>query len=123
MSDVPHVPPFLRRKDAGAYLHNNFGFGSFKTLGRLASQGGGPEFHKTKGGAAIYRPAKLDEWAFAQIGEAQISTADIPPKGRPPGRPPSPQSKSPNEKSRREPPDRARSTHAAGTARNARCFE
>jgi hypothetical protein len=88
MSDVPHVPPFLRRKDAGEYLHSNYGFCSFKTLGRLASQGGGPEYHKTRGGAAVYQPAKLDAWALAQIGEAQISTADAPPKGRPRGRRP-----------------------------------
>jgi hypothetical protein len=66
---------FLRRKAAGEYLKNKFGFGSEKTLAKLASIGGGPEFRKGFG-AALYEPAKLDEWALAKIGAPQKSTSD-----------------------------------------------
>lgn len=66
---------FLRRKAAGEYLKEKFGFGSEKTLAKLASVGGGPEFRKGFG-AALYEPAKLDEWALTKIGEPQTSTSD-----------------------------------------------
>ncbi len=66
---------FLRRKAAGEYLKNKYGFGSEKTLAKLASVGGGPEFRKGFG-AALYEPSKLDEWALTKIGEPQASTSD-----------------------------------------------
>ncbi len=66
---------FLRRKAAGEYLKAKFGFGSEKTLAKLASTGGGPEFRKGFG-AALYEPKKLDEWALAKIGAPQTSTSD-----------------------------------------------
>lgn len=68
-------PRFLRRKDAGKYLRDKFGFGSEKTLAKLATLGGGPEFRKA-GPAALYEPEKLDEWALARIGAPRRSTAD-----------------------------------------------
>ena len=58
---------YLRRKQAGEYLKSKFGFGSEKTLAKLACVGGGPEFRKA-GIAALYEPAKLDEWALGKIG-------------------------------------------------------
>jgi hypothetical protein len=66
---------FLRRKDAGAYLKNKFGFGSGRTLAKLACIGGGPEFRKA-GSAALYETEKLDAWALAKIGAPQSSTSD-----------------------------------------------
>lgn len=66
---------FLRRKAAGEYLKAKFGFGSEKTLAKLACVGGGPEFCKA-GPAALYEPAKLDEWALAKIGAPRRSTSD-----------------------------------------------
>jgi len=66
---------FLRRKAAGEYLKSKYGFGSDKTLAKLASVGGGPEFRKGFG-AALYEPSKLDEWALTKIGEPQTSTSD-----------------------------------------------
>jgi len=71
------MPPvqFLRRKAAGEYLKAKFGFGSDKTLAKLACLGGGPTFHKA-GAAALYEPAALDEWALAKIGAPQQSTSD-----------------------------------------------
>jgi hypothetical protein len=71
-----HPAQYLRRKAAGEYLKAKFGFGSEKTLAKLASIGGGPEFRKGFG-AALYEPAKLDEWALAKIGAPQKSTSDV----------------------------------------------
>jgi hypothetical protein len=62
-----HPATYLRRKAAGEYLKTKFGFGSDKTLAKLASLGGGPAFHKA-GPAALYEPAALDEWALSKIG-------------------------------------------------------
>lgn len=67
-------PQFLRRRDAGVYLKNKFGFGSEKTLAKLASVGGGPVFRKA-GVAALYEPDALDQWALAKIGAPQSSTS------------------------------------------------
>jgi len=37
---------YLRRKQAGVYLKEKYGFGSERTLAKLACVGGGPEFRK-----------------------------------------------------------------------------
>jgi hypothetical protein len=68
-------PTYLRRKDAGEYLKAKYGFGSKKTLAKLACLGGGPEFRKA-GPAALYEPAALDAWALGKIGGLQKSTSD-----------------------------------------------
>ena len=39
-------PEFMSRRDAGAYLKGKYGFSSKKTLDKLATVGGGPEYHK-----------------------------------------------------------------------------
>jgi hypothetical protein len=72
---VMHTAQYLRRKAAGEYLKTKFGFGSEKTLAKLATLGGGPAFHKA-GPAALYEPASLDDWALAKIGPAQKSTSE-----------------------------------------------
>ncbi|THD45211.1 MAG: hypothetical protein E7774_08505 [Bradyrhizobium sp.] len=69
-------PQYLRRKTAGIYLRNKYGFGSEKSLAKLASVGGGPEFRKA-GSAALYEPSKLDEWAVSKIGKPRRSTSDL----------------------------------------------
>jgi hypothetical protein len=66
---------YLRRKNAGDYLKTKYGFGSEKTLAKLACVGGGPTFHKA-GPAALYEPAALDERALSKIGAPQRSTSD-----------------------------------------------
>ncbi|RTL81891.1 MAG: hypothetical protein EKK29_17215 [Hyphomicrobiales bacterium] len=71
-----HDAQFLRRKAAGEYLKSKYGFGSEKTLAKLACLGGGPEFRKA-GTAALYEPAKLDEWAIAKIGAPVRSTSEM----------------------------------------------
>ena len=71
MSDNPQ---YLRRKFAGEYLQNKFGFGSEKTLAKLACVGGGPAFRKA-GVAVLYEVDELDRWALAKIGAPQSSTS------------------------------------------------
>jgi len=68
-------PQYLRRKAAGAYLKERFGFGSEKTLAKLAVVGGGPAFRKA-GPAVLYDPKTLDEWALARIGAPRRSTSE-----------------------------------------------
>jgi len=66
---------YLRRKAAGEYLKSKYGFGSERTLAKLACLGGGPIFHKAAN-AAIYKPEDLDAWALEKIGAPQRSTSD-----------------------------------------------
>ena len=68
-------PQFLRRKAAGVYLRSKYGFGSEKSLAKLASVGGGPEFRKA-GPFALYEPSVLDAWAISKIGRPRRSTSD-----------------------------------------------
>jgi hypothetical protein len=70
-----HLAQFFRRKAAGGYLREKYGFGSERTLAKLACIGGGPEFRKA-GSMVLYEPAKLDEWALARVGKPQRSTSD-----------------------------------------------
>lgn len=71
-----HPAQYLRRRQAGEYLKSKYGFGSEKTLAKLACLGGGPEFRKGMK-AALYEPAKLDEWAVSKIGPSLRSTSDL----------------------------------------------
>ena len=70
-----HSAKFFRRKAAGEYLKSKYGFGSERTLAKLACIGGGPIFQKAAN-AAIYKPEDLDAWALAKIGAPQRSTSD-----------------------------------------------
>jgi hypothetical protein len=70
-----HHAQFLCRKAAGGYLKDKYGFGSERTLAKLACLGGGPEFRKA-GSTVLYEPAKLDEWAISKVGQPQRSTSD-----------------------------------------------
>jgi hypothetical protein len=70
-----HPAQFLRRKPAGEYLKTKFGFGSEKTLAKLAVVGGGPPFRKA-GAAVLYEPKDLDAWALAKIGAPRRSTSE-----------------------------------------------
>ena len=73
---------YLSRKQAGQYLRDNYGFGSKKTLDKLAINGGGPEFHKASN-LALYTLEALNAYALSKIGPAQTSTAqNAPPQHR-----------------------------------------
>jgi hypothetical protein len=69
------APKYFRRKDAGAYLKKRYGFGSERTLAKLACIGGGPVFRRA-GPMVVYTENDLDEWALAKIGPPQRSTSD-----------------------------------------------
>jgi hypothetical protein len=68
---------FLRRKDAAAYLKQNFGFGTASTLAKCAVFGNGPVFCK-RGRIPLYRAADLEAWARSQLTGPRRSTSDIP---------------------------------------------
>jgi hypothetical protein len=70
---------FLRRKAAGEYLKAKFGFGSEKTLAKLATLGGGPLYHQANR-LVLYTAQDLDSWALARISPPRSSTSD--PTGR-----------------------------------------
>ena len=68
-----HHAQYLRRRQAGEYLKGKYGFGSEKTLAKLACLGGGPDFRKaarlwfftsprnsTNGRSPRSRPAAFD---------------------------------------------------------------
>jgi hypothetical protein len=65
---------FLRRKQAGAYLSERYGFGAARTLAKAAVSGDGPEYHKA-GRVVLYTREALDKWALAKIGAARRSTS------------------------------------------------
>jgi len=65
---------FLRRKPAGVYLTEKYGFGAARTLAKAAVTGDGPEYHKA-GRAVLYTREALDKWALAKIGAARRSTS------------------------------------------------
>jgi hypothetical protein len=67
-------PTFLRSRQAGIFLRENYGIGSKKALDVLAVRGGGPEFHKA-GHARLYTLEALTSWALEKIGPPQTSTA------------------------------------------------
>jgi hypothetical protein len=71
-----HPTQYLRRKAAGEYLKSKYGFGSEKTLAKLACLGGGPLFRKAAN-AAIYAPEDLDTWALSKIGKPIRSTSEM----------------------------------------------
>jgi len=80
---------YMRPGAAGEYSKRRYGFGSKKLLDKLATVGGGPEFHKA-GHARLYTEEAIDEWALARIGPPQRTTAENPrptPPSRDPTRP------------------------------------
>lgn len=65
----------LRPDLAAEYLQARYGFSSPKTLAKLRSIGGGPEFRKIGPQIVIYTKAALDKWARAKIGSPVVSTS------------------------------------------------
>ena len=67
---------YLRRRAAGEYLKQKFGFGAGATLAKIACiSSEGPPFRKA-GRMALYAIEDLDRWALAKIGQPQKSTSD-----------------------------------------------
>jgi hypothetical protein len=65
---------FLRRKQAGTYLTEKYGFGAARTLAKAAVTGDGPEYHKA-GRVVLYTREALDKWVLAKIGAPRRSTS------------------------------------------------
>ncbi|WBJ99905.1 hypothetical protein [Methylocystis parvus] len=75
LDSVAGEPPrYLRRKQAGSYLSEKYGFGAARTLAKAAVTGDGPEYHKA-GRIVLYTREALDKWALAKIGSARRSTS------------------------------------------------
>jgi hypothetical protein len=70
-----HPTQYLRRKDAAQYLKSKYGYGSARTLAKLACLGGGPIFRKV-GRFILYTAADLDAWALSKISGPLASTSD-----------------------------------------------
>jgi hypothetical protein len=66
---------FFRRRQAGEYLKETYGFGSPATLAKGVVTGDTPSYHKA-GRIVIYTQAALDEWARAKIGPARRSSSE-----------------------------------------------
>jgi hypothetical protein len=66
---------FMRRREAGQYLRDKYGFGSSATLAKLATLGGGPTFRKC-GPIVLYARDDLDNWATGKISSPLRSTSD-----------------------------------------------
>jgi hypothetical protein len=67
---------FMRRRAAGNYLKDRYGFGAEKTLAKLASIGDGPEFHKAGDRIVLYTKDALDAWALAKISGPLKSSSE-----------------------------------------------
>ncbi len=70
-----HLTQYLRRKPAGVYLKERYGFGSEKTLAKLAVTGGGPEIFYAGARLPLYTPETLDAWAQSRISPPVRSTS------------------------------------------------
>ena len=75
-SKLSTLERFMRRREAGKYLQDNYGHGSEKTLAKLACLGGGPEFHKSGGRVVLYTRQALDACARAKISGPLKSTSE-----------------------------------------------
>lgn len=67
---------FLRRPQAGEYLREKYGFGSPRTLAKLACVGGGPRFRKAGTRIALYEREELDYWALSRVSAPIRHTAE-----------------------------------------------
>lgn len=70
-----HTTQYLRRKDAARYLIDRYGHGSPRTLAKLATIGGGPQFRRF-GRIVVYDPSDLDKWALSRLSGPLASTSD-----------------------------------------------
>lgn len=66
---------YLRRAQAAEYQRQKYGFGSPKTLGKLATIGGGPVFRHF-GRFPLYAPGDLDKWMLSRLSGPKRSTSD-----------------------------------------------
>jgi hypothetical protein len=69
----------LRRRQAGEYLQQRYGFGAPATLSKIACvSSDGPPFRKC-GRIVLYDPADLDMWASRKLSALMRSTSEAAP--------------------------------------------
>jgi hypothetical protein len=69
-------PPYLRRREASAYLHDRYSIcRAPSTLAKLAVVGGGPRFRHV-GRVPIYPVGELDAFAASITSALKTSTSD-----------------------------------------------
>ena len=66
---------FLRRSAAAKYLREKYGFGTERSLAKLATVGGGPKFQKM-GRLVFYSADALDEWVASRMSGPIGSTSE-----------------------------------------------
>jgi hypothetical protein len=67
----------LRRRQAGEYLQQRYGFGAPATLSKIACvSSDGPPFRKC-GRIVLYDPADLDAWALRKLSAPMRSTSEV----------------------------------------------
>lgn len=66
---------YYRRKAAGEYLKNKYGFGSAKTLAKLGCLGGGPPIIYANR-IPLYTKEALDFWALSKLSAPVSSTSE-----------------------------------------------
>jgi hypothetical protein len=70
------ITRLFRRKQAGQYLLDTYGFGAPTTLAKIACvSSDGPPFRKC-GRIVLYDPADLDAWAQRKLTGLRRSTSD-----------------------------------------------
>jgi len=73
---VNELRPRLRRSEVPAYLMDKFGIPvAFRTLNRMASQGGGPVMQYS-GRIPLYHVDDLDRWANERLTKPVASTSE-----------------------------------------------
>lgn len=71
------LPKLVRRRAAGEYLQQHYGFGASSTLAKIACiSSDGPPFRKC-GRMVLYDLADLDAWAVRRLSTLRRSTSDI----------------------------------------------
>jgi hypothetical protein len=66
---------FMRAPAAAEYLRSRYGFGAYRSLAKMRTEGGGPLFRKL-GRIVVYEPSALDAWALSRLSQPLQSTAE-----------------------------------------------
>ena len=67
--------PPIRRRPAGHYIREKYGFGSPSMLAKLACTGGGPKFRKYGARIVLYDMTDLDDWVAEKLTDGAASNA------------------------------------------------
>jgi hypothetical protein len=67
---------YFRRKEAGVYLKDKYGFGAAKTLAKLASVSSDGPVMVYAGNIPLYSKESLDSWALSKLSDPVRSTSE-----------------------------------------------